>query len=160
MSKKLEIKTHEEKMQILEYLRTNKYPLCLNSEQKKSFRKKANSFAIIDDYICYRQPDGTYKRAIFEFETELIKIILQEEHCIGHPGMNKMVNLINKKYYGIRSAVINDFVRSCETCSRYNSLTTIDDIKINEITAKYDRYIMDCIYLRKFADFNNGYFWI
>ena len=87
-------------------------------------------------------------------------MILDEEHRIGHPGMNKMVDLIHRKYFGISSLVVRDFVKSCDACSRYNNLNTVQDIHVNEIEYKYSRYIMDCVDLRRYSWDNDGYSWI
>lgn len=74
--------------------------------------------------------------------------------------MKKMVDLIHRKYYGISSSAINDFVRSRDACVRYSNLNAIQEIHVNEITRKYDRYKMDCVDLRRYSESNDGYCWI
>ncbi|KAG0440405.1 Transposon Tf2-6 polyprotein [Dictyocoela muelleri] len=160
MARIVEIKSVEEKQEIINYLRQGRYPLSISSTQKRSFRKKALLFKIVNDLLCYKNSNGTFKRAVFEFEREVIQMILSEEHLPAHPGINKMVDIIHKKYYGIPSGLIKEYVKSCETCARYNSLNTIEDIQVNEITQKFDRYMMDCVDLRRYADHNDGYSWI
>ena len=126
-------------------------------EQKKTFRKKCKSFILIGDLLCFIREDGNHVRAVFDFEVETVKIILDEEHGCGHPGMTKMIDLIHRKYYGISSEVIKNYVKACDVCTRFNTLTTIQDIQVNEITQKYDRYIIDCIDLRNYRDQNDGF---
>jgi hypothetical protein len=50
-----------------------------------------------------------------------MEMILNEEHLPGHIGMNKMVDIVHRKYYGIPSSVINSFVKNCEACARNNT---------------------------------------
>jgi hypothetical protein len=87
-------------------------------------------------------------------------MILNEEHLTAHIGINKLVDIIHKKYYGIPTSVVISYVKNCETCARTNSLTTVEDVHVNIITRKFDRYIMDCIDLHRYADHNDGFSWI
>ncbi|KAI5151511.1 hypothetical protein ENBRE01_2186 [Enteropsectra breve] len=74
--------------------------------------------------------------------------------------MKKLVDLINSKYNGISSDVICNYVRACPSCQRYNSLSTLADVVITNITRKYDRYMLDCVDLRKYMNKNDGFCWL
>jgi hypothetical protein len=87
-------------------------------------------------------------------------MIPNEEHLPDHFGKNKLVDIIYKKYYGIPSSVVISYVKNCETCSRNNSITTVEDVHVNIITRFFDRYIMDCVELRRYAAHNDRFSWI
>ena len=160
MAKTVSIKTIEEKNNVVEFLKTETYPDGLSKDQKRRFKLKASAFTLLNESLCHRNPDGTLLRAIFGFESDLIKLIFDEEHKVGHPGINKMVDLIHRKYYGIPSSTIRDLTKSCDACVHFNNLTTVQEIHVNEITTKYDRFIMDCVDLRRYSHQNDGYGWI
>jgi hypothetical protein len=160
MSNFRRIDSVEEKNNIIAYLNNKTYPADLTREQKKTFRKKANDFYIINGLLCHKNGNGTYKRAVFPFENDLIEMILAEEHLPVHLGINKLVNIVYQKYYGIPTSIITSYVNNCETCARFNSLTIIEDIIVNEITCKFDRLMMDCVDLRRYAVYNDGYSWV
>lgn len=145
---------------MIEYLKSETYPSGLNKDQKKTFRSKALKFVLVNEQLCFRKGENSFVRAVFYFENELVEMILNEEHRTGHPGMTKMIDKIHRKYYGISSNRIIEFVRNCDACMQSNNLTTIQDIQVNEITRKYDRYIMDCVDLRMYSELNEGYSWI
>lgn len=160
MARVIKVENIEQKSQIIEYLRSGVFPDGLDKDQKRRFREKASHFLFLNDAFCFRKNDGRISRAVFDFETDVVKLILDEEHRIGHPGMTKMIDIIHRKYYGISSSVIMNYVRACEACSSTNTLRTVQEIHVNEITAKYDRYIMDCVDLRHYSQYNDGYSWI
>ncbi|TBU21011.1 putative methyltransferase [Hamiltosporidium tvaerminnensis] len=95
-------------------------------------------------YVRVRKREHLIK-AVFGFETALIKKIIQTKHAVAHIGVNKMMALIVQKYYGIPKAYIREYVKDCEICSQFNSLKTIQPVYINHITKKYDLFMMDCI---------------
>lgn len=90
----------------------------------------------------------------------MIQMIITEEHLPSHLGMKKMVDIVHRKYYGIPSSVINLYVKNCESCARNNSLTTVVDMHVNEITCKFYRFMMDCVDLRRYAGHNDCYAWL
>jgi hypothetical protein len=157
MSRIIKIENSLQKNELVEYLQAGSYPGELDKEQKRRFKIKVSNLALINDILCFKKEDGRFLRAVFEDETDLVKLILDED---GHPGMTKLIDLIHRKYYGISSSVIMNYVRACDACPSVNSLTTVQDIQINEITRKYDRYIMDCVDLKHDSNQNDGYCWI
>lgn len=149
----------EEKDDLVEFLRTNRYPEGLTKVQKRNFRRKADNFVMLRDDLCFRGKESLLK-VVFPFEVDLVKHIIEIEHSISHMGVNKLQDLIKRKYYGIPQSMISDHVSSCESCRRYNSVRTIQPVYINDITKKYDRYMMDCVDIRRYADQNDGYSWL
>lgn len=89
MPKLIEINSYEEKDGIVSYLKTGSYPMGLNKIEKRSFRRKASNFSIVGDFLCFNKSDETKLRAIFQFETESVQLILSQEHIPGHPGIKK-----------------------------------------------------------------------
>lgn len=162
MSRQIKINSAEEKIQILEFLNSGIYPpeIRQDKEKRRRFRIKASSFVSRNGSLLFKNQDGSESLAIFPFEVELIRAVLEAEHRNGHPGINKMVDLIHRKYYGIPTSFISDFVSSCESCNNFNNLRTVSNIHVNQITRKYDRFIMDCVDLRHYGDLNDGYCWI
>ena len=149
----------EEKEDLVNFLKTNGYPDGLTKDQKRSYRRKANNFVMLGDYLCFRGEESLVK-VVFPFETEMVNHIIATEHNISHVGVNKLQDIIRQKYYGIPCSLIADYVRSCVACQRYNSMRTIQPIYVNDISRKYDRFLMDCVDLRRYADQNDGYGWM
>lgn len=160
MTRRIKIENNEDLNTIITFLRDGSYPIGYIKSNKRSLRRKVESFCLVNDQLCYKEENGLVKRAIFDFQTGLVQIVLQEEHNNGHIGIRKLIELINQKYFGISSKSVTDFVKSCASCQRYNNLTTVQDIIINTITKKYDRYMMDCVDLRRYSVDNDGYAWI
>jgi hypothetical protein len=69
MSGNRQVTCSEEKEKILEYLRRKIYPEGLSSEHKRTFRKKIMIF-FINDVLCYKVGDGSFKGAIFSFKSD------------------------------------------------------------------------------------------
>ena len=160
MGRSIKISNQEEKDAIIKYLQSNEYPKDTSKIQKREIRRKAAYFIMIGDTMCYKTPNGSPIRVVLNFEKKLIKLILNEEHECSHKGIKKMIKSINQKYYGIPVEEIKEFVKNCKDCIGFNNLNTVKITLINEITKKYDRYMMDCVDLRKYADQNDGYSWI
>ena len=148
--------TREEKEIVMSFLRTRCYPENYSKDEKRALRRKANSFVLLGDDLCFKSGEKLLK-VISAYEVDLINHIIRSEHCIAHIGITKMVDLIRQKYYGIPKSKIVEFVNSCESCARFNSLRTLQPIHINDITQKYDRYIIDCLYLRRYMDNNDRF---
>ncbi|TBU09605.1 hypothetical protein CWI38_2134p0010 [Hamiltosporidium tvaerminnensis] len=91
-------------------------------------------FTFLTHDICFKKRDHLIK-AVFGFESALIKQISQTEQAIAHIRVNKMMALI-----------IREYVKDCEAC-----------IYINHITKKYDLFMMDCVDLRRHDDQNDQY---
>lgn len=160
MARVIQVSSLEEKNQLMDYLRAGSYPERCTDTAKRSIRRKASNFCLVGDHLCFKTPAGLTLRVVFMYETEFIELILKEAHEDGHPGMNKMVDLINRKYYGIETRIVRNYIRSCAACSNFNSLATVQPIQFTEIISKYDRFMMDCVDLRRYSDMNDGYCWI
>ncbi|TBT99127.1 hypothetical protein CWI36_2090p0010 [Hamiltosporidium magnivora] len=109
-----------------------------NRQEKEiitTFLKTAEHFTLLGNDICLKRPDHLI-RAVFGFETALIKQIIQTELAVAHIGVIRMMALIVQKYYGIPKAYIKEYVKDCEACSGFNSLKKIQLVYINHITKK------------------------
>lgn len=156
MSKLYTCGNRAEKQELMDFLRDGRYPDELNKDQKRAFRRKAENFKLLGDDLCFKGKDCLLK-VVFEYEQDLIQHILKTEHDPAHIGINKMVALINQKYYGISKANITEYVKSCDACKRFNSLRTIQPVYINDIRRRFDRFIIDCVDLRRYRDQNEGF---
>ena len=72
--------------------------------------------------------------AIFAFETDRINTIIDTEHRDCHFGIVKMISIINQKYYGISKKSITIYVNTCESCSNFVPLWTINDMNLVQTT--------------------------
>ena len=153
-------KNQEERDVLFDFLSTGAYPVGYTKDQKKNLKRKAGKFLIVSGSICFIGKGRQPLKAIFEYETEAIADILKREHEVAHLGMKKMASDLKKKYYGIPNEMICNYVRACQSCAHFNSLKTIQPLYINDITSKYDRYMMDCVDLRRYSDQNDGLSWI
>ena len=162
MARTINISSQEDKNDMIQFLRSNGtiFPSGFNKEQRKRFKIRAKPFILVDEHLCFKTSDNRIRRAVFDFETNIVEMILQQEHSSGHPGINKMEDLIKRKYYGISVASIREFVQRCNACRNFNSLRTVQNIQVNEIKEKYDRFIMDCVDLRRYRTQNSGFCWI
>jgi hypothetical protein len=159
MPKLVNFNSREEKEAIISYLRTKNYATGLSKFEKRSLRRRSDLFILLGDDLCYNGEDGPLK-VVCPYETDLINHIIKTEHNLSHMGINKMVDLINKKYYGINKEKITEYVNACESCRHFNSIQTIQPAYVNDITKKYDLYMMDCVDLRKYSNQNDDYGWI
>ncbi|KAI5148435.1 hypothetical protein ENBRE01_0316 [Enteropsectra breve] len=160
MARKVCLDTPEEKSNIIRYLRDGNYPSGLNKEQKRTFRRKCQNFSLINDMLCFVKADGTRLPVVFSYETDKILLILDQEHRECHYGINKMVDIIGKKYYNIPSAAIREYVNRCASCRNYTPMRTLQEIELVPIRAKRDRYVIDCVDMRAFQADNDGFAWI
>jgi IS30 family transposase len=160
MTRIVNISNIQEKLMIISVLETGIYPDKLSKDQKHNFKRKVQNFVLRNGSLCHRTREGIVKQVICNFESEAIKGILTIEHGTAHIGAKKLLTIVNQKYYGILQASVYSFVAECSICSRYNSLTTLQPVFINEITARLDLLMMDCVDLRKYSELNSGYSWI
>ncbi|TBU03590.1 hypothetical protein CWI39_0943p0010, partial [Hamiltosporidium magnivora] len=154
MPKIVSCKNTKEKEILSTYLKTAQYPAEYFKEEKWLLRQKAEHFTSLGDDICFERRDHLI-RAVFAFKTALIRQIIRIEHAVAHNGVNKMMDLIVQKYYGILKAYIKEYVKDCEACCRFNFLKTNQPIYINYITKKYDFFMMDRVDLRRYSDQND-----
>jgi hypothetical protein len=124
MPKLINCSNADEKMKLVAFLREGLYPAGFTKDQKNSFRRRANHFTVLGDDLCFKSHNVLLK-VVFEFETELVNHIIKTEHETAHIGMNKMIDLINRKYYGITSAKICEYVRCIIHSEQYSQSTSM-----------------------------------
>ncbi|TBU06365.1 hypothetical protein CWI36_0464p0020 [Hamiltosporidium magnivora] len=81
---------------------------------------------------------------------------METEYSIAHSGINRMIALIGKKYYGIPRTFIIKYAKVYGACSRFNYLKKIQKIYMKNITNNYDIFMIDCVNLRKYANQKDG----
>ncbi|KAK1349023.1 Protein spt10 [Hamiltosporidium tvaerminnensis] len=108
MPKIVSFKNKKEKEILKSNLKTGQYPTAYAKEEKGLLRQKAEHFTLLGDDICFKRRDHLIK-AVFGFETALIKQIIQTEHAVAHIGVNKMMALIAQKYYGIPKEYVKEY---------------------------------------------------
>lgn len=152
--------TEKDKDEILEYLKYRRYPDDSSKDQKRQIRRKCERLALRNNEIVFLKSASEELITVFAFESERIKEIIEKEHSASHFGIVKMTSIINQKYYGVPKEAIVSYVNSCESCLNFVPLRTIDDMNFVQITQKYDRYVIDCVDLRRYEAHNQGYSWI
>jgi len=152
--------TEEDKEEVFNYLKDQKYPIDFTKDQKRQVRRKCENLVLENSIIKFVKSSNVKLLVIFAFEKEKIKRILDEEHQASHFGIVKMTSIINQKYYGVPKEAIVEYVNSCKSCFNFVPLRTIQDMNFVQITQKCDRYVIDCVDLRRYADQNEGYSWI
>ena len=160
MVNQIKIRTIEEKNEIIEYLGNGLYPNATTENEKRGLRRKCQHLVLENGVIKFVKSLSTKLIFICAFETDLISDILTREHQDSHYGIVKMVSIVNQKYYGISKEAITDFVHLCDSCQHYTPLRTLEDLTMVQITQKYDRYVIDCVDLRRYQEFNDGYSWL
>ncbi|TBU11436.1 hypothetical protein CWI38_1207p0030 [Hamiltosporidium tvaerminnensis] len=81
---------------------------------------------------------------------------METEYSIAHSGINRMIALIGKKYYGIPRTFIIKYAKVYGACSRFNYLKKIQKIYMKNITNTNDIFMIDCVNLRKYANQKDG----
>lgn len=154
------LSTIQDKIEIVDYLKDSIYPANMSKDQRRNLRRKCESFRIENGILKFQKSTNERLMVIFAYEADKIRHILDEEHKNSHFGIVKMTSIVNQKYYGIPKDVIVEYVNSCESCSNFVPLRTIQDMNFVQITQKYDRYVIDCVDLRRYSAQNQGYSWI
>jgi IS30 family transposase len=152
--------TQEDRDEIFNYLKYQQYPDDYTKDQKRMLRRKCVNIILSNDIIKYVKSANKHLLVIFAFETDKIKNILDMDHHASHYGIVKMTSIINQKYYGVPKEAITNYVNACEHCSNFVPLRTIEDMNFVQINQKYDRYVIDCVDLRRYSVQNQGYSWI
>lgn len=160
MAKVIRISTAEDKKAVFDYLQYRTYPDNFSDLQKRGLRRKCKNLILENNTIKFVRSNNQKILVVCAFERESINDILAAEHEDSHYGIVKMVSMINQKYYGIPKQFIIDYVNSCEACRNFTPLRTVSDLNLVPITQKYDRYVIDCVDLRRYAEHNDGFSWI
>ena len=93
MPRSFQIKTQQEKMNLLAFLIEGTYPEGLDKDQKRNFRAKAANFTAINGIIFHKGKDNVKRQLVCEFENDLIENILSIEHSVAHIGVKKLLSL-------------------------------------------------------------------
>ena len=133
------LSTEQDKIEIFDYLNYSKYPANISKDQRRNLRRKCENFVIENGILKFQKSSNERLMVFFEYESDKIKAILDEEHKNSHYGIVKMTCIVNKKYYGVPRDAIVKYVNSCVACSNFVPLRTIQDMNFVQITQKYDR---------------------
>lgn len=60
---------------------------------------------MLGDDFCFRGKESQLK-VVFPFDVGLVKHIVEIEHSIPHMGVNKLQDLLKRKYHGIPQSMI------------------------------------------------------
>ncbi|KAG0427908.1 SCAN domain-containing protein 3 [Dictyocoela muelleri] len=152
----IKINTEEELMLIYNFLQHGLLPDFTNGFQKRDFIRKCSNF-VYNSNVLYVKHKNMLKRYFCEFETEQKNIIIKEKHLPGHIGANKLKNVIDEEFCGIKSKDISVFIESCRTCnlkSKPELTTNISPIIIEDV---HQRIMADLMDFSMYSDFNSGY---
>ncbi|MGL5708221.1 MAG: integrase zinc binding domain-containing protein, partial [Aeromonas sp.] len=136
MTKKFTCGSKAEKDLLIDYVRDKIYPSKFSKDDKRSLRRRAENFVLVQDELYFRVSEEIRLKVVFDYELTLINQILKSEHEVAHIGAKKLEFIIRQKYYGITKEAIQKYVRSCQACAHFNSLRTIQPLYVNQITKK------------------------
>ncbi|KCZ81759.1 hypothetical protein H312_00799, partial [Anncaliia algerae PRA339] len=93
---------------------------------------------------------------------DLIRLneMLNKQYLPSHLGMTAMYKKSKLKYAGFKREKICEFVSNCITCKKHVLLARIAPITPIISTHKWDIVQMDCINMRNYSSFNDGFNWI
>ena len=157
MTRRALVETEEDKAVLVEFLRSGKYPQGYSKDEKRVLRRQASQFVLRSGTLYRVRPDGELLPVIFPFEEDAVRLALLRAHQDGHPGVTKMLQLISEQYYGIPVEKVREYVSACDACRQYNAFDTIRTTSLFEIRCKYDRFMMDCVDLKKYRAENDGH---
>ncbi|KCZ78034.1 hypothetical protein H311_00947 [Anncaliia algerae PRA109] len=86
--------------------------------------------------------------------------MLNKLHLPSHLGMTAMYKKSELKYAGFRREKIYEIVSNCITCKKHVPPARIAPITPIISTFGWDIVQMDCIDMRDYSSFNDGFNWI
>jgi hypothetical protein len=83
-------------------------------------------------------------------------------HCLNlcKIGANKLFDLVQAKYAGIKRVEVREIVSKCMTCILHQPLKSSDPIRNITASQPWERIQIDLMDFRKFSDDNMGFSWI
>ncbi|KAG0432006.1 Pro-Pol polyprotein [Dictyocoela muelleri] len=157
--KKIFIKDEIEKNDIITFLSSGVYNSRLSKLERRSLRRKAESFIIENGKLKLKTSDIS-KEFICEFEREKIERIIRENHELDHVGARGTYIRISARFDGISFSKIKDFVARCNGCQLDRPPTSVPEIRPILSSYPRERLIVDTIDMRQYSEENNQYKYI
>ncbi|KAG0440842.1 Gag-Pol polyprotein [Dictyocoela muelleri] len=160
MPAKQYVNDHVEYENIVKILRNIEFPL--DRKKKERLIKKSNLFKLINQHLYFKSQDLLFpdRLVIAKDDKHAMEFHVKNVHDQCHLGINKLEDLCNKKFFGIRRDIIRKIVSNCQICSLAQPLKYKDEV--HHIIAKKpnERFQIDLIDLKSYSEENGGYKWI
>ena len=135
--------THQDLVDILRYLVTDKMPQIKTAKEQRQFEKKASPFYLEEAHMYRHQPGHPPQVVIFPEKRR--KEILQEMHeDSGHHGIWAVEQQVTLRYFwpGMRSQIKNH-VQSCHTCQLRSTKKMHIPITISHPPSLFSKVYLD-----------------
>lgn len=155
------ILTIEEKEKILNFLRNGINTLTeMSLNSRRNFIKRVRNYVLVDEKLYYKTEDNSYKLVVADDDISSQLSLFNQLHLPDHTGMKAMYERSKRLFIGFKREKINEFVANCITCNRHRPLQRISPITPIISQHPWELIQMDCIDLRNYSHFNDGYGWI
>jgi hypothetical protein len=150
-----------EKNKIIEFLKTGNSLLAdMESQTKRNFIRKAHKFVLLSETLYFGEDRNNLKLVVANDDTETQLSIFGQLHLPDHTGMKAMYKKSKELYIGFKRENLDNYVSNCTICNRYRPLVRITPIIPILSDFPWQLVQMDCIDLRNYSEFNDGYGWI
>ena len=140
---------HEWYKDIVYFLRNMSCPDYLIDHQRRDLRLKAEKYALTQDGIGRRNPDGIILKCVNEEESKTIIKEIQAGMCSGHyaPGTT-ITNIMRAGYYWpTLFKDVHSFVRTCKECQFFSGKLRLRALPLNLVVVEspFQQWGMDFI---------------
>lgn len=110
--------------------------------------------------MYYRVNENNLRLVVANDDLEAQTTIFEQLHMPDHTGIKAMYHQSKRMYIGFKRENLNEYVKRCIICKRHRPLARVNPI--TPILAEYPWQLVqiDCIDLRNYSEFNDGYIWI
>lgn len=159
MKSKQYVKNNTEYQEIYTFLDTNEKD-GITKQKAYRLKKKCERFVIVNGLLYHIDDDGNRQEVVVGTDIERMRIIAKNYHCISHVGVNKLEALLSKLYFYISREVIRNVVKECYICSQAQPLKTHDTMVHITASKPNERFQMDLVDMRLYAQENNNISWL
>ncbi|KRH92404.1 transposable element [Pseudoloma neurophilia] len=156
------VRNKQEYDEIVDFLQNGEVRSDFTDCAKSRFIKKCKNFIMIGEKLYLKgENPNEHKKVIITEDLDMQELYAQLTHIsTSHIGVNKLENLLNTHYFGIKREIIRKVVADCEACSKSQPLKHNGPLK--NITAKkpFERLQIDLIDLRRYKNENSGFSWV
>jgi len=159
MPPKYYIESEIEYNYMINYLQNNQIPEGLNADKIRRFKSKTSGFYLLNSQLYYG--DDKEKKVVIHCQNiDMINQAIKKFHFPGHAGVKNTFKMLSAEFHGIKRTSVELFIKNCEICALHVPLKSNDIVRNIIANHVWERIQIDCIDLRKYSDFNDGYCWI
>lgn len=150
-----------EKRKIIEYLQDGSVALeGMECQERNNFVKRSQKYFLMIEKLYYRVDENSSRLVVANDDTEAQTILFEQMHLPDHTGMKAMYERSKNLYIGFKRENLNKYVSNCVFCNRHRPLVRVAPIIPILSDFPWQLVQMDCIDLRNYTEFNEGYGWI